>query len=40
MEQAASLRAYVTCDTMWRLDGTYRLDGTKKLNASIERSEL
>ena len=40
VEEGGSLRAYVTADTMWRLDGTYRLDGTKKLNASIERSEL
>ena len=35
-----SAAAFVTADTMWRLDGAFRFDGTRKWNASIERMDL
>lgn len=37
---AQSTAAFVTADTMWRMDGTFRFDGTRKWNAGIERMDL
>lgn len=35
-----NIQAYLTLDTMWRLDGTYNIDGTRKLNARTIRITL